>query len=156
MKKILLWMLSFCLFGSMTAMADNVITDTAADKTASTTVSTTVEAAYSVVIPASVPITYGAISSDLLLSVTAFRLAPKQVIRVSASSGGTLKNSVDPTKIIAYQIKQGNAVFQSTDFKGVGKQKLTVEITSAAWNTAAAGTYTDMVTFTVSTPVLEN
>lgn len=151
MKKIIALTISLCLLCGIVALADTTITGASQSKLARTYVTTTVDEFYSVTIPASVPVAYGALSTELTLSVSAFRLAANNVVRVRTSSSGTLKNAADASKTIAYALKYNSAAFTSVDFSAVGDATVKLEITSAAWNAAAAGNYQDTITFMVST-----
>ena len=72
-------------------------------------------------------------------------------MNVTLSASGTLKNSKDNRKTLAYQIQDGTTAFTSATYKMAGQSTaLTIHIEQKDWNAAYAGDYADTVTFTIS------
>ena len=127
-------------------------TISAADRTVGKTViRTSVEAKYEVTIPADTAITYDTLSSPIgSISVTVTRIDPGKQVVVQAQTDGRLINSTESTKTIRYKLKSGGTDFVSAAFTSSGTKALTIDISASEWDAAAAGDYTDTITFTVS------
>ena len=64
---------------------------------------------------------------------------------------GKLKNVADASKTISYSVNDSKAAFTSAKYTAAGQETpLTIAIAKDEWNKAAAGSYSDTVTFTVS------
>ena len=147
MKKIFAVVLALCLLCSMTAFA---VEYGPGDSSAETTLQVTVDESYTVVIPATVDIDFNATSTDLPVQVTALRTystgtvadtVRKLAVEITADNKLTNENGDD----LAYSVDTKNVYFTAT-----GTQNFAIRITSAAWNAAPAGTYTDTVTFAIA------
>lgn len=139
MKKILAFILSLTLLGSMTAMAD--------DSNRRTELKVTVNSGYTIVIPATLDITFGAETTNLPVEVTGLHLSGNyNALKVSVLQMMPLTN--ENGKLIWYTIdsKSSGAIryFQQPE-----TQNFVVGITEANWNKAPAGNYTTTVSFGV-------
>lgn len=162
MKKLLAILMTLCLLCSVCALAeskDQTITDASKDNTATTTLSVTLSESYTVVIPSELTITPDTANTDLPIEVTSLRLLPTGTIDNSVRAvwveldqpSFKLVNNKDSNSTIAYNIGGGSGTYgRVLKFTETGTQNYTVSISENAWNSAAAGTYTDTVTFTVT------
>ena len=136
---------------SVSAFAKEIDQDDTNPNTSYVQVTTEVAPAYTVTIPTGISVEFNATKTNFgVVSLSNARLAPGKCVRVLLNASGTLKNKNDASKTIAYQIMSGSSVFSSVDFGTNKSLPLTIDITQAAWNQAAAGDYTDTVTFTVA------
>lgn len=156
MKKILALVLALCLLCGMTALAD---TYTNTDSNPETVLTTTLDETYTVVIPATLDIPFNATSTNLPIKVTALRLLPtgKVVNTVRALSikvnqpNLELVNTSDSSSKISYNIGGGEGTSARTHyFTETGSKNFNVTISQAEWDAAAAGTYKETISFTVS------
>lgn len=115
-------------------------------------ITTSISPTYSVSIPGNLSVTFNETSTAFgTIKLTAAQIDPDHAVQVELDASGTLKNSADQTKTIAYAIKADDATFENATYKTEGDSTdLTVEITQAAWDAAFAGDYSDTVTFTIS------
>lgn len=162
MKKLLAFVLTLCMLFVTVALADSngqTITDASTDKTAMTTLSVTLSESYTVVIPSELTITPGTLDTYLPIEVTSLRLLPTGTIDNTVRAvwveldqpSFKLVNNKDSSSTIAYNIGGGSGVYgRVLKFTETGTKNYTVSISETAWNSAAAGTYTDTVTFTVT------
>lgn len=153
MKKMISAILALSL-ASTTATsvcAINVTQDNSLPQNVDTTITTTIEPSYIVEIPDSVSIPFNSNTTSLgTIKATKLQIEPNKTISVSAKAGSLL-NQVDKTSMIPYKIMNGDAEFSSIVLADLNtKAGLTVDVTSAAWNSAPAGNYSGTITFTVS------
>lgn len=154
MKKIFALMLTLCLLCGMAALADNnTITQDSEKKQATTTLTTTIDESYTISIPASLNIAYGKKDTALKLQISDYRLKVDHQIQVNVNWDGKLECSTGAgTHNLAYDLQWNGASIHPTRnpliFSSNGSKDLNVKITESAWNSAAAGEYTDSVTFT--------
>ena len=122
-------------------------------KTVEAVITTSISPTYTVTIPADTSVTFNTLETSFgSIEVIAAQIDPDKCIRVTLTTDGELNNQADEAKVIPYAINDANGdVFTSADYLAVGdKTDLTINITQDDWNKAAAGAYTDTVTFTVS------
>lgn len=146
MKKIFALILALCLLCGMTALAD--------DSNRQTELKATVEESYTIVILTTLDIAFNAASTELPVQVKEIHMGTsiidsssyvrKLQVKIDKTSGN-LVNKNDATKTIAYTISPAQAQFAEA-----GTQNFAVNIADAAWKVAAAGNYSDIVTFTTS------
>lgn len=136
---------------SVTAFATEINQDSD-PKTSDVTVTTSIEPTYTVTIPANTTVDFNATSTSFgAIQLDAAQIDPGYVVRVALDASGTLKNAKDTRKTIAYTVNDVNSAFVSADYTVAGQSTpLTIDITQDAWNTAFAGDYSDVMTFTVS------
>ncbi len=117
-----------------------------------TTITAEIAPAYTVTIPADVSVPFNARSTAFgNITLTEARLHFGYAVTVTLTASGFLKNAADPTKTIAYSVKNGENAFTAASYDTAGESTaLTIEITEEAWNAAFAGEYSDTVTFTVT------
>lgn len=151
MKKIIALILALCLLCGAVAFATEINQDSTS-QSAETILTTTIEESYTLTIPATLNIAYGATETDMPLTVSNYRLKSTNQLKLRQSWDGALENESGNT--ISYSLKYGNADVSSNTnpvtFDANGTKNLVVTIAQSAWNSAAPGTYTDTVTFTVS------
>lgn len=117
----------------------------------STLIRTSVEAKYEVNIPADTAIVYNTLSSPIGgITVTITRIDPNKQVVVKAQTDGRLINTLDNAKSIRYKLRSLEADFISAVFTASGTAPLTIDISASEWDAAAAGDYSDTITFTVS------
>ena len=153
MKKLTAFSLALALCAALStpALAADV-TDKSNPKTQDVTIQTSIAPSYTVEIPANVAVTFNNPDTKFgEIKLSAAQLDPGKAVNVALNASGTLKNKVDENKTIAYTIKSGDDEFTSADFTTAGSNTaLTIHIDQDAWNKAAAGSYADTVTFTIS------
>lgn len=150
MKKFFALILALCLLCGTTALADN--------SNRQTELKVNIEESYTVVIPATLEIPFNSTSTNLPIEVTALRLLPT----------GTTENTVRAVWVhleqpsfelvdkstsskLSYNIDGGEGTLKRDHyFTEVGTKSYNVSISKSVWDNAAAGTYTDTVTFTVN------
>ena len=111
-------------------------------------VTVTVESSYTVVIPEQTAIVYNTLSTALgNVGLSQARLEPGYQVTVTVAYD-RLKNSADSTKTIPYVLKSDGTAFTGAAFTGVSSKSLTLDIAQNAWSAAAAGDYSDTITFT--------
>ena len=146
MKKIL----TLALVGTM--LTASGITAFAVDYpggTQDTEITTSVAPAFTVTIPADTTVAFNALSTDF------GSLAPNKAVQVTITYDNDLNNSGDTTAVIPYVLKDNseitvNADYAVTFFRAGEKVDLTINITQADWDAAAAGDYSDTVTFNIA------
>lgn len=140
MKKIFALVLALCLLCGATALADN--------SNRQTELKVSVQSGYTIVIPTTLNITFGAESTNLPVEVTALHLSSKyNALKVTVGSMEPLKNEND--KLIWYMI-DGKSSGATRYFQKPETQNFVVGITAEEWNKAPAGNYSRKVSFTVS------
>ena len=148
MKKITPFLLALALLFALQAPAF------AANPTGgNVTITTAVDEAYTVTIPATTDIEFNALSTPIgKISVDTARIEAGYQITFAASGADALVNGADDSKTIPYTLEDASGVFTSKSFTGVDITgvPLMVKITQASWDAAAAGSYSDTITFTVS------
>ncbi len=159
MKKFLSIIITIITMATMlvTAFADTVDQDTT-DKSRSATISFSIAPTYTVTIPANTTVAFNATETSFgTITVEAAQIHSDKCIKVVLTTDGKLENAIDNSKVIPYEIKSNNAVFNSATYLKAGdKTDLTINITQENWNTAYAGDYSDTVTFAVSYEDREN
>ena len=155
MKKIFAFVLALCLLCGTTAFATTITGTTS--NSASTELKMTVGESFTVVIPATVDIDFGALSTDLSVEVTDLR----------TYSTGTIDNTVRKL-----YVKAGNYIGYIENENGdridysiggseadTGKylyftepmtKNFTIDIKQSEWDAAPAGTYTNTISFTIA------
>ena len=110
-------------------------------------VTVTVESSYTVVIPEQTAIVYNTLSTALgNVGLSQAQLEPGYQVIVAVFYDA-LKNNADSTKTIPYILNNGGTRFVNAAFTGVGSKALTLDIAQTAWEAAAAGSYSDTITF---------
>ena len=123
--------------------------------TQNTEITTSVEPTFTVTVPADTTVPFNALSTEFgSVELESARLAPDKAVQVTVTSDYNLNNSVDNTAVIPYSLKAGNdtldADYAATFTTAGEKVDLTIDITQAAWDAAAAGDYSDTVTFNIA------
>ena len=123
--------------------------------TQDTEITTSVAPTFTVTIPADTAVPFNALSTEFgSVTLESARLAPNKAVQVTVTSDYNLNNSIDDTVVIPYSLKAGNdtvdADFAAIFLNAGEKVDLTIDITQAAWDAAAAGDYSDTVTFNIS------
>ena len=148
MKKIIAIVLSFVIIATLT------LTVVAANTTGGEAdITTSIAPSYLVTIPANTTVVFNATETAFgKIEVEAAQIHPDKCIKVTLDTDNKLENSIDSTKVIPYAIKDSTgAEFTSATYLTAGeKTELSIHITTADWNAAYAGEYSDTVTFTVS------
>lgn len=152
MKKLLSIILAAGLLASIstTAFASEINQDTTS-KTADVKITTNIDPTYVVTIPESTAINFNATSTALgTVKATSMQIEANKKIVVLASADA-FKNTSDASKTIAYKLMNGSAEFSSIDILTTAdKADLTVAIDKSAWDSAYAGAYSGVITFTLS------
>lgn len=116
------------------------------------TVQSSIRPAYSVTIPGDMNINAGQLSTNFgTVGLTSARLDPGYGVTVTLQSDYRLDHSTDPSKTIAYAVRSGGQDFASATYTAAGQSNaLTIDIDKNAWQAAAAGDYSDTMTFAIS------
>lgn len=155
MKKLFAFVLALCLLCSATALAGTYSSGTTDAKTVLTT---TLNESFTVVIPSTLNIPFNRTSTSLTIEVTALRLLPVgtaentvRALMVKVNQPDLkLINASDSNSKINYDIVGGEVTPARTHyFTETGKKNFNVTIAQSEWDNAAAGTYTETITFTV-------
>jgi hypothetical protein len=160
MKKVFAFICAVMVLASCTAMAS------AEEANQSTVITTTVPSSYVLTIPASVEIPYGEKNATIGKVKVTGRITDDQYVKVTAETETNfcLVNDSDSSKRISYRpedifaasVNGSTPIFRGKDFtadevNGNGGSCLVVaRITEYAWEHAAAGSYSDTITFTAS------
>ena len=120
-----------------------------------TEVTTSVAPTFTVSIPADTTVEFNALSTDFgSVALDSARLAPNKAVQVTVTSDFDLNNSVDNEAVIPYSLKTADetvdADYAATFTTAGEKVDLTINITQADWDAAAAGDYSDTVTFNIA------
>lgn len=123
--------------------------------TQDTEITTSVAPTFTVSIPADTTVAFNALSTDFgSVTLDSARLAPNKAVQVTVTSDYDLNNSTDSEAVIPYSLKAGDdtvdADYAATFTTAGEKVDLTIDITQAAWDAAAAGDYSDTVTFNIA------
>ena len=144
MKKAIFLACLLCLLCSSAFAAGSV-------PNSKTLISTTIGEGYTVIIPATLPVTYGSTSTDLTIEVRDVKLIAGNSIHITPEDyNAKLKNAANDE--INYQLMNGNAEWSESNplaFSTSGSKALELTISTDEWNNAPAGNYSDTVTFTV-------
>ena len=147
MKKFPCALLTLSLIFSAAALAEGAYDED--DSTASTTLTTTIKGpdapSYTLIIPSTLTITPNATSTTLTVQLTEANNANS--IRVETAANGSMTNGSGGT--IEFTVTSNDLSF--SNFANLPATKtMTINITSAEWQQAAAGTYTGTMSFTIS------
>ena len=121
-----------------------------------TEVTTSVAPTFTVSIPADTTVEFNELSTDFgSVTLDSARLAPNKAVQVTVTSDFDLNNSVDNEAVIPYSLKTADETAVDADYAAAfttagEKVDLTINITQAAWDAAAAGDYSDTVTFNIA------
>ena len=155
MKKILAILCAVLMLASLAAAAS------AEEAPQTTTITTTVPSTYVLTIPATVEIPYGEKNATIGSVKVTGRITNDQYVKVTAEtttndSDSSARISYRPEDIFASAVNGSAPIFRGRDFSakevnGNGGSCLVVaRISDYAWEHAAAGTYSDTITFTAS------
>ena len=138
----------------------------AKEKAAATTITTTVPSTYVLPLPATVELPYGEKNATIGSVKVTGRITNDQYVKVTAEtttnfclvndSDSSARISYRPEDIFASAVNGSAPIFRGRDFSakevnGNGGSCLVVaRISDYAWEHAAAGTYSDTITFTAS------
>lgn len=161
MKRITAFLLSavFAAAVSVTAVSAEPNEQTPEARKSEVTISTSVAPTYIVSIPANTNVAFNAAKTDFgAVTLDSARLAPDKAVRVTITSDFDLNNSTDNTAVIPYTLKAAKGTAEETVGAGYAatlqnagdKVDLTINITQADWDAAAAGNYSDTVTFNIA------
>ena len=123
--------------------------------TGQTTVILTVTEGYTVVIPPSIPLVYGAEQTELPLDIKELDQTENSVLSVSVAEPQGSLTQKDGEGTIAYTLYDGDSVFREKQFRETGTYSLSVNVEPEAWYAAPAGEYDGTVTFTISVKAKE-
>ncbi|MBQ8108336.1 MAG: hypothetical protein IJ129_06280 [Ruminococcus sp.] len=145
-------------FTAFAAEEPAVINEKSEPQTAQAQITTEIAPAYIVTIPADTKVAFNALDTDFgRVELTQARLEPHKVVRVHLDSDYKLKNKADESKTIPYDIVSTDDGGKTGSLKRFDAQlefqgdvcPLRIKITQEDWNAAAAGEYSDTVTFNV-------
>lgn len=117
--------------------------------TGTTTVRLVITGTYTVTIPAELPIVYGAESTTMRIEASNVAVGSKQAVEVAVEdAAGELAQTGGPGTI-PYKLLCDGEAFTRAVFAQTGAVQVDVAISLEDWFSAAAGEYTDTVTFRV-------
>lgn len=132
------------------AAEQTLLTNEAQVYTGTTTVSLTIEEKYTVVIPPSLPLSYGAEDTPLTLAVSDLDLTTGYALRVAVDSPEGILTQSDGDGQIPYTLTDASGPFTEKVTRKAGEIPLSVHIAEADWFAAPAGEYDGLITFSVS------
>ena len=123
--------------------------------TQDTEITTSIAPTFTVTIPADTAVPFNALSTEFgSVKLESARLAPNKAVQVTVTSDYNLNNSIDDTVVIPYSLNTAeeavDADYAATFTTAGEKVDLTINITQADWDAAAAGDYGDTVTFNIA------
>ena len=147
MKKLLCVLLTLSLILCAAALAEDTYDED--DSTASTTLTTTIKGpdapSYTLIIPSTLTITPNATSTTLTVQLMEQKNTSE--ISITTANSGSMTNGSGGT--IEFTVTSNELSF--SNFANLPATKtMTINITSAEWQQAAAGTYTGTMGFTIS------
>lgn len=147
MKKLLCVLLTLSLILCATALAEGTYNQN--NSTASTTLTTTIKGpdapSYTLIIPSTLTITPNATSTTLTVQLMEQKNTSE--ISITTANSGSMTNGSGGT--IEFTVTSNELSF--SNFANLPATKtMTINITSAEWQQAAAGTYTGTMSFTIS------
>lgn len=147
MKKLLCVLLTLSLILCAAALAEGTYDES--DSTASTTLTTTIKGpdapSYTLIIPSTLTITPNATSTTLTVQLMEQKNTSE--ISITTANSGSMTNGSGGT--IEFTVTSNELSF--SNFANLPATKtMTINITSAEWQQAAAGTYTGTMSFTIS------
>ena len=147
MKKLLCVLLTLSLIFCAAALAEGTYDED--DSTASTTLTTTIKGpdapSYTLIIPSTLTITPNATSTTLTVQLMEQKNTSE--ISITTANSGSMTNGSGGT--IEFTVTSNELSF--SNFANLPATKtMTINITSAEWQQAAAGTYTGTMSFTIS------
>ena len=147
MKKLLCSLLTLSLILCAAALAEGTYDES--DSTASTTLTTTIKGpdapSYTLIIPSTLTITPNATSTTLTVQLMEQKNTSE--ISITTANSGSMTNGSGGT--IEFTVTSNELSF--SNFANLPATKtMTINITSAEWQQAAAGTYTGTMSFTIS------
>ena len=115
-------------------------------------VETSIRPTYTVTIPKDIQVAFANTSTEFgTISLEKAQIDVGYAVKVELNASGALKNAADENEIIPYAIQADGTAFDSGEYTKAGQStKLTIDISKKDWEEAAAGTYSDTVTFTIS------
>lgn len=122
-----------------------------ADEERNTEITTQIEPTYTIVVPADTAVDFNATTTDFgAVELVAAQIDPSFAVNVTLDASGTLKNSADASKTIAYSVESEDGKYTTAAYHTAGdKTDLTINIAQSQWDEAFAGDYSDTVTFTI-------
>ena len=155
MKKILAILCAVLMLASLAAAAS------AEEAPQTTTITTTVPSTYVLTIPATVEIPYGEKNATIGSVKVTGRITNDQYVKVTAEtttnfclvndSDSSARISYRPEDIFASAVNGSAPIFRGRDFSAKEVNgNVVARISDYAWEHAAAGTYSDTITFTAS------
>ena len=147
MKKLLCVLLTLSLILCAAALAEGTYDES--DSTASTTLTTTIKGpdapSYTLIIPSTLTITPNATSTTLTVQLMEQKNTSE--ISITTANSGSMTNGSGGT--IEFTVTSNELSF--SNFANLPATKtMTINITSAEWHQAAAGTYTRTMSYTNS------
>ena len=117
--------------------------------TGHTTVLFVVGEYYEVVIPPSLPITYGAEDTSLTLNITDLELTQGYRLSIGVQAPEGSLTQEDGNGLIPYTLEDEQGLFDERLYDEMQEVLLLLHISKESWHSAPAGTYSSIITFTV-------
>jgi len=149
-KFVILCLLAVLLLTTVATEAEVYMTNTEHGMTGTTTVRLVIPSSYTVEIPASLPISYGAESTPMTIGVSSMHIGSNQAVKIAVDSARGKLLQTGGRGAIPYVLLCDGAEFGSKAYTEVGQTQLSFDITLEDWYSADAGEYTGTVTFQVS------
>lgn len=140
-------LLTLCF--SMASAEDVILSNADKVYTGYTTVLFTVGEYYEVVIPPSIPLSYGAETTDLTLSIIDLELTQGYRLSIGAESPEGQLKQTDGEGIIPYSLEDEQGLFNERFYDEMQDVSLQLHIKKSDWLTAPAGNYDGRITFSV-------
>lgn len=151
MKKVFAMLLALCLLCGGVALADNPAYDPKTSETPKTELQLDVSETYTVSIPSTLTIAYGATTTNLPVSCTMIRLLSTHQLCVKAGITSGKMTNADSDHEITFTLDNGAAQGDKDcfHFTATGAENFVVRIPKAQWDAAKAGAYKGNVTFSI-------
>ena len=148
--RVLPCLLSVLLAAVPMAAAENVMTNTEQGMTGTTVVRLVIPAVYTVEIPASLDIAYGAEATPLTIGVSSMNVGSDKAVKIAVDSASGSLLQEGGSGAIPFALRREGEAFAGEVYTGAGQTQLSVDIALVDWFNAAAGEYGGAVTFRVS------
>lgn len=137
------------IFAVMVQAEETILSNATKVYTGQTTVLFVVGEYYEVVIPPGLPVSYGAETTDLTLSITDLELTPGYRLSIGVQSPeGSLENT-DGEGSIPYSLEDDEGLFDERFYDAMGDVTLRLRVNKQDWHAAPAGAYEGRLTFRV-------
>lgn len=149
-KVVILCLLILMLLTATTTVGEVFLTNTEHAMTGTTTVRLTIPVSYTVTIPATVSIPYGATSTPMAIGVSSIKIGSHQAVQIAVDSAKGRLLPESGNTLIPYKLLCNGKEFSRALYTTEDETQLSLDIALEDWFEADAGEYTGTITFHVS------